>query len=54
LCDDNRKDIAEITQTYIADLKFHYVRTMSEVLELALLKDKVKNPLPINEKKTVA
>jgi ATP-dependent Lon protease len=51
LCEDNRKDIAEITTTYISDMKFHYVRTMSQVLELALMKEKVKNPLPIDKVK---
>jgi ATP-dependent Lon protease len=51
LCEDNRKDIAEITTTYISDMKFHYVKTMSQVLELALMKEKVKNPLPIDKVK---
>ena len=51
LCEDNRKDIAEITQTYISDLKFHYVKTMDDVLQLALMKDKVKNALDINSEK---
>jgi ATP-dependent Lon protease len=51
LCEDNRKDIQEITSAYISDMKFHYVKTMSEVLELALMKEKVKNPLPIGNEK---
>ncbi len=36
LCEDNRKDISEITPEYIAGLQFHYVRTNDEVLALAL------------------
>lgn len=51
LCEDNRKDIQEITSAYISDMKFHYVKTMGEVLELALTKEKVKNPLPIGNEK---
>lgn len=36
LCEDNRKDIAEIKEEYIAGLEFHYVRSNDEVLRLAL------------------
>ena len=42
LCKENKKDIDEITQKYIKGLKFHYVTEMSEVIEIALLKQKVK------------
>jgi ATP-dependent Lon protease len=45
LSEDNRKDIEEIKKEYIKDLKFHYVKEMIEVVNMALLKDKVKNPL---------
>ncbi len=38
LSEENRKDISEIKADYIAGLKFHYVRTNEEVLELALKK----------------
>jgi len=44
LCADNQRDIAEIKDMYLKGLKFHYVKEMSEVLEFALLKEKVKNP----------
>ncbi|MGV8962331.1 MAG: endopeptidase La [Candidatus Saccharimonadaceae bacterium] len=44
LCEDNKKDINEIKSTYIKGLKFHYVSDIKEVLELALLKQKVINP----------
>jgi ATP-dependent Lon protease len=42
LCKSNRKDILEIKESYIKDLKFHYVTEMREVITLALTKDKVK------------
>ncbi len=44
LCEDNRSDIAEIKEDYLKGLTFHYVKEMSEVLQLALTKEKVKNP----------
>lgn len=43
LCEDNRRDIEEIKPEYLKGLTFHYVKDMSEVLELALTKEKVKN-----------
>jgi ATP-dependent Lon protease len=46
--EDNRKDVENIKEIYIAGLKFHYVETIMEVLELALLKQKVKNPKVIS------
>lgn len=41
LCEDNRKDIAEINQEYLKGLTFHYVRDMKEVIEIAVTKRKV-------------
>lgn len=43
LCEDNRKDIEEIKPEYLKGLTFHYVTDMSEVLDLALTTQKVKN-----------
>lgn len=43
LCEENRPQIEEINERYRKGLKFHYVTDMSEVLEIALLKEKVKN-----------
>lgn len=40
LCERNRKDIEEITADYVKGLTFHYVRTMREVLDIALEKAK--------------
>lgn len=44
---ENRKDIEEIKGDFIKGLKFIYVDNMMEVLEFALLKEKVKNPTSI-------
>ena len=44
LCEDNRRDIDEIKPEYLKGLKFHYVKDMNEVLDLALTKQKVSNP----------
>jgi ATP-dependent Lon protease len=41
----NQRDIDEIEQHYIKGLTFYYVETVGEVLRLALLKDRVKNPV---------
>ena len=43
LCEDNRRDIEEIKEEYLKGLTFHYVKDMSEVVEVALTKEKVKN-----------
>ncbi|HLO91771.1 MAG TPA: endopeptidase La [Lentimicrobium sp.] len=39
---DNKKDIEEINPVYIKGLKFHYVELMTEVIDLALEKSKIK------------
>jgi ATP-dependent Lon protease len=36
LCWQNEKDVQEIEQEYIKGVKFHYVKTMQQVLEIAL------------------
>jgi len=56
LCKSNEKDILEIKEDYIKDLKFHYVREMKEVIDLALTNEKVKDPidLTINIKEPVS
>jgi ATP-dependent Lon protease len=48
LSKDNKKDIDEIKPEYLKGLTFHYVTDMSEVVEYALLMQKVKNPEMIN------
>ncbi|HKZ67478.1 MAG TPA: endopeptidase La, partial [Chitinophagaceae bacterium] len=37
LCWQNEKDVQEIESTFIKGIKFHYVKTMNQVLELALV-----------------
>ncbi|MDR0660049.1 MAG: endopeptidase La [Prevotellaceae bacterium] len=48
LSEENRKDIGEIKEIYIKGVKFHYVNTVSDILNIALLKEKVKNPINIS------
>ena len=43
LCKENEKDITEIKKSYLKGLKFHYVTDMHEVIDFALMKQKVKN-----------
>lgn len=43
LSSSNKKDVLEIKEDYIKDLKFHYIDDMAEVIDHALLKTKVKN-----------
>ena len=40
---ENKKDVEDIKDIYIKGLKFHYVDTIMEVLDLALLRQKVSN-----------
>ena len=40
LCKQNEKDIREINPAYIKGMRFHYVETMNEVVDLALMKGK--------------
>lgn len=47
LSDENKKDIEEINQVYLEGLSFHFVKQVREVLELALLKEKVGNAIII-------
>ena len=45
LCKENQKDINEIKAEYVKGLTFHYVEDIRQVIDLALLKEKVDNPL---------
>ncbi|UXP30717.1 endopeptidase La [Reichenbachiella agarivorans] len=45
LCNKNKKDIEEIDERYVKDLTFHFVDTVDEVLEIALLQQKVQDPV---------
>ena len=48
LSEENRKDVGEIKEIYIKGLKFNYVDTIMDVLDLALLKQKVSNAKKIS------
>ncbi|WP_410505513.1 endopeptidase La [Mucilaginibacter sp. E4BP6] len=50
LCKSNQKDIQEIREDYIKDLKFNYVTDMREVINLALLNEKVDDALDLTVK----
>ncbi len=43
LCVENKRDIAEIKEDYVKGLTFHYVTDMSEVIDIAIIDEKVKN-----------
>jgi len=45
ISEENRKDVEEIKEIYRKGLKFHYINTIMELLNFALLKEKVKDPL---------
>jgi ATP-dependent Lon protease len=53
LCKSNQKDILEIKEDYIKDLQFHYVTDMREVINLALLDEKVKDAIDLTVKEEV-
>ena len=45
LCKENKKDIEEIPAEYLKGLAFHYAADIQDVLDFALLDEKVKNPI---------
>ena len=48
LCEDNRRDVEQIKKEYLKDLKISYVKNMLEVIDLALLKERVQEPIDFN------
>jgi ATP-dependent Lon protease len=54
LSNENKKDISEINQIYLEGLNFEFVETVEDVFKLALLEEKVSNPVEfkIPEEKT--
>lgn len=48
LCEENRRNIEDIPEPYINELVFHYVTDVKEVLDIALLDEKVSNPLNLS------
>lgn len=47
ISEENKNDIEEIKDIYRKDIKFHYVENIIEVLKIALLDEKVENPIKI-------
>lgn len=45
LCERNKRDIEEIDEEYVKGVNFHFVDKVEEVLDIALLKSKVDNPM---------
>lgn len=52
LSKSNEKDVLEIKEDYIKDLKFHYVSEMKQVIDLALTPELVKDPIDLTVKET--
>ncbi len=50
LSKDNKKDVEVINERYLEGLELHYVDTIMEVLDIALLEEKVKNSKKIINK----
>ena len=44
----NRKDVLDINKKYLEGMTFHYVESLKEVADIALLSEKVDNPIIIN------
>ncbi len=50
MCAKNKKDIDEIDENYLSTLKIHYVNNVNQVIDLALLEEKVDNPMTLDIK----
>ncbi|MBT5273881.1 MAG: endopeptidase La [Flavobacteriales bacterium] len=48
LSKQNNKDILEINEKYVKGMTFHYVETLKEVIDIALLNEKVADAVEIN------
>ena len=51
MCSKNKQDVEEIEARYLKGLKIHYVEHMKSVLDIALTKEKVAEPIIIEPKK---
>ena len=51
MCAKNRQDVDEIEERYLKGLQIHYVETMREVLDIALLKEQVLGAKKLEVKK---
>ncbi len=48
ISEQNKKNLEEIKNAYLKGMKFHFVKTVLDVLDVALLKTKVDNPMKIS------
>lgn len=48
LSEENKKNLEEIKDDYLKGVKFHFVNTIMDVLDIALLKTKVDKPVNIS------
>ncbi|MES2560375.1 MAG: S16 family serine protease, partial [Bacteroidota bacterium] len=53
LCENNRKDVEDIKADYLKDLNFHFVSNMLEVVDIALLEEKVSGAIDMTIKEDV-
>ncbi|HWB64234.1 MAG TPA: S16 family serine protease, partial [Chitinophagales bacterium] len=49
MSEKNAKDVGLVNPDYIKNVKFHYVKTMDQVIELALMKNKVRDSLDLSQ-----
>ena len=49
ICEENRRNIELIPEMYLTGLTFHYVNDIKDVIDAALLDEKVKNPIKLTE-----
>ena len=47
ICKENKKDIEDIKPIYVEGVTFHYVEYVMDVLKIALLNEKVDNPIQL-------
>lgn len=51
MCRDNRRNVEDIPEKYLKGLTFHYVDTVADVWDFALLKEHVENPVELTIEK---
>jgi len=47
LSEENRKNLEEIKDEYLNGMNFHFVKTIMDVLDFALMKTKVAHPVKL-------
>ncbi len=52
MCHENKKDVEDIPQQYLKGVNFHYVKHMLEVVDFALMDEKVAKPLNMQIEET--